>query len=114
MTSQRSNVKLAEALSQVPGMPPDMIRRAVDGYYGDFTSPLATPEIQLVEDLKELARQPTTGPKAKTALANLAGRVIDGEFDATREESDEWAASPEGQAVLAEFPPELRRKLFGA
>lgn len=31
----------------------------------------------------------------------MARRVAAGEFDATREESDEWAASPEGQATFA-------------
>jgi hypothetical protein len=42
----------------------------------------------------------TTGPKAKKALAALTARVIGGEFDATREESDAWAASPEGQETM--------------
>jgi hypothetical protein len=30
----------------------------------------------------------------------FAARVAGGEFDATREEADEWAASPEGQRMF--------------
>jgi hypothetical protein len=30
----------------------------------------------------------------------LRRRVIDGEFDASGEEGDEWAASPEGQETF--------------
>ena len=30
----------------------------------------------------------------------MAQRVIAGEFDASKEESDEWARSPEGQETL--------------
>lgn len=97
--------KLADALREVPGMPPDMISRALDGHYHDYLSPLALPELQLVIDLRTLADLPTTGPLAKKALAAVAARVIAGEFDATREESDAWAASPEGQDTF--------RQLFG-
>lgn len=41
-----TTAKLAKALSEVPGMPRDMIQRAVDGYYHDFLSPLAMPELR--------------------------------------------------------------------
>jgi hypothetical protein len=65
---------------------------AATGYYHDFLSPLALPEITLAHDLAQ-ANTPQ-------ALA-LRRRVINGEFDATKEESDEWAKSPEGQATFA-------------
>jgi hypothetical protein len=101
--SEHTTVKLARALREIPGMPPLMITRAIDGYYHDFLSPLAMPELQLVADLRELARQPTTGSKACAALEILVHRVIDGEFDASKEESDAWAASPEGQETFRQL-----------
>lgn len=58
------------------------------GYYSDFNSPLDTPCIQLVADLRE------------QGLHELAQRAIDGEFDATKEESDEWAKSEDGQRTI--------------
>lgn len=100
MTEESSKARLARALADVPGMPPDMVTRAVDGYYHDFESPLAFPEMQLVADLRDMAKLPTTGPAARKALAQLAARVINGEFDATKAESDAWAASEEGQATF--------------
>jgi hypothetical protein len=41
----------------------------------------------------------------------FASRVAKGEFDATREESDEWARSSEGQAAAKELSPEMREVL---
>jgi hypothetical protein len=101
--AEHTTAKLAAALAEVPGMPRDMIARAVDGYYHDYLSPLTFPEMQLVSDLKLLARQPTTGPKARANLAVLAQRVADGDFDASKEEADEWAASSEGQEAFREL-----------
>jgi len=101
--SEHTTAKLAQALREVPGMPRDMITRAVDGYYHDYLSPLIFPEIQLVSDLKALAKQPATGPKARAALASLAQRVVDGDFDATKEEADAWASSTEGQETFRQL-----------
>lgn len=44
-------------------------------------------------------------------LHSIAGRLGNGEFDASKEESDEWARSPSGQAAAKELTPELRRIL---
>lgn len=98
-----TKVRLAEAMSEIRGMPPFMLQRAIDGYYHDFESPLPFPEMQLVSDLRGMASLPTTGPKAKQALNALARRVINGEFDASRAESDAWMASEEGQQVMREL-----------
>ncbi len=35
----------------------------------------------------------------------------DGGFDATKEESDEWARSPSGQEAAKRLPPEMRKLL---
>jgi hypothetical protein len=101
--SEPTTVKLATALSKVPGMPGDMIRRAIDGYYHDYMSPLATPEIQLVADLLELARLPSTPRDSRPLLRALADAVVAGEFDATKEEADDWARSDEGRQAFREL-----------
>ena len=60
--------KLAKALREA-GAPKEMISLAAQGYYGDFTSPLATPISQLVSDCRE------------EGLESVAIRAINGEFD---------------------------------
>lgn len=70
---------------------PEMAAKAATGYYDDFLSPLATPCLQLAADLARVAT-----PQAMA----LRARHMNGEFDATKEESDAWAASPEGRDTL--------------
>lgn len=67
---------------------PEMAAKAAEGYYHHFLSPLATPCLQLAADLAGV------GSPAAIALRN---RHFNGEFDATKEESDDWAASPDGR-----------------
>jgi hypothetical protein len=69
-----------------------MADKAAQGYYHDFLSPLDFPEMQLVADLRSIS--------TPEALA-LIKRVISGEFDASKEESDDWAASEEGQDAFS-------------
>jgi len=64
-----------------------MEKKAREGYYDDFRSPLATPIIQLVNDLR-----------AANCDA-LAKRAIEGEWDGTKEEGDEWFAK-EGHKLI--------------
>lgn len=71
--------------------------RARRGYYHDFLSPLATPEVALVAELRELG------------FPDFAQRVINGEFDATKAESDKWMDGAEGRAVLDELVGGLSR-----
>ena len=82
--------KLAKALEEA-GAPAIMIERARQGYYDDYKSPLPFPEMQLHQDA-HLA-----------GLEGIKAAVEAGEFDSTKEESDEWARSPEGQAAFAEL-----------
>jgi hypothetical protein len=72
----------------------DMSLQARGGYYHDFLSPLDTPEMQLVHDLAEAS---TRLPDRRDAILALRQRVINGDFDASSEESDDWAKSEEGQ-----------------
>lgn len=66
----------------------EMAEKAAEGYYHDFLSPLDNPCLQLVIDLVVVGT-----PEAKVLLV----RLENGEFDASLEESNEWANSPEGQ-----------------
>lgn len=105
--TEHTTVKLAKALQAVPGIPRDLIQRAVDGYYHDYLSPLAMPEIQLVTDLRTLAALPATPRDSRALLRDLAQRVINGDFDATKEESDAWAASPDGQETFRQLADDI-------
>lgn len=69
----------------------EMATLAATGYYHDFLSPLDKPEMQLAADLAAAG--------TPEALA-LRERHIRGEFDASKEESDAWAESDDGQEAL--------------
>lgn len=88
--TEPSSEKLAQALEEA-GAPKYMIELARDDYYHDFKSPLAMPEMQLLQDARE------------HGLTTIAEGVMEGKWDATKAESDAWAASPEGQATFAEL-----------
>lgn len=88
-TKMRSSEKLAEALHAI-GLD-DMAAKAKAFAYDDFKSESATPIMDLVNELARVG--------SVDALA-LRKRVIDGEFDSTAEESEEWAKSPEGQEAM--------------
>ena len=91
--------KLARALEAVNDSKlAEMIRRAREGYYDDFRSPLALPTVQLVHDLIAAGQR------------EMADRAIDGEWDATKEEGEAWARSPEGQEVFRELLRPMRER----
>jgi hypothetical protein len=100
---EHTTAKLARALSAIPGVPPDIIERATAGYYHDYLSPLDTPEIQLVADLRELADLPATPRGSRPMLRALVKGVINGDYDASKEEADQWAASREGRETIGAF-----------
>src|SRR3954466_10081096 len=86
---------LAEALRAV-GLN-EMAVAASKGYYHDFLSPLDLPEIALCQHLAEEARLHPDRPE----IGALRDLLSTGGFDANEEESEAWAASPEGQAAFA-------------
>ena len=86
----KTSDKLADALTAA-NAPITMIVRARQGYYDDYESPLPFPLMQLVQDCNV------------AGLLEIAERVKDGDFDGTKEESEAWAASPEGQETFSEF-----------
>jgi hypothetical protein len=81
---------LAAALTEA-GAPQDMITQAHAGYYHDFRSPLALPISQLVHDLQAVG------------LTHLADRAKQGDFDATKQEADDWARSEDGQETFRDL-----------
>ena len=92
-----SKDRLAAALTEV-GLH-EMAAKAAEGYYHDYLSPLDLPEMTLVDDLM-IAAKNTRDDRAQ-AIFDVRNRVVIGEFDATSEESDEWANSPEGQEIMS-------------
>lgn len=77
-----------------------MAAKATEGWYHDYLSPLATPCQQLAEDLEKIKT-----PEAQVLLS----RHLNGEFDASLEESEAWVKSPEGKEGLSQLSPELRK-----
>lgn len=81
----------------------EMADKAATGYYHDYLSPLAMPCMQLAQDLQKHHTR---------AARELLKRHLNGEFDATKEESDEWAETADGQAAREALPPQMRQ-MFG-
>lgn len=75
-------------------------KRAETGEFDDYADTYVCPITQLHNEL------------LAAGFTKFAARVANGEFDATKEESDEWARSPSGQEAAKSLPPEMR-KLFG-
>jgi len=94
-TGVTSTDRLLEALEmeadQGKSIPLEIIRKAQTHYYHDYLSPIAMNMIALYHDARA------------AGLEIVASGAVSGLFDATKEEADAWAASPEGQATFAEF-----------
>jgi hypothetical protein len=74
-------------------------KRAETGEFDDYANTYACPITQLYNEL------------CSAGFIKFARRVANGEFDATIEESDEWAASPDGQATLGLLTKEMREAM---
>lgn len=85
------NAKIYEALAA----------RAETGEFDDYSSVHVCGPTQLHAELMA------------AGFEKFARRVAAGEFDATREESDEWANSPEGREAMSGFTSEQLAALFG-
>ena len=90
--------RLAAAIREVATEPRHhkLAERAATGEFGDYADTHVCP----ITELHRLCRQ--------WGLHSIADRVADGEFDASREESDEWARSLSGQAAAKELSPAMR------
>jgi hypothetical protein len=87
-----------------------MAARAREDMYHDFLSELDSPGLTLEAELRNaVAACPDKERAAK--IEDIRQRHIqDGEFDASPEESEEWAESPEGQATFARLVEEREPK----
>lgn len=74
-------------------------KRAETGEFDDYADTYLCPISQLHSEL------------IAAGFAKFAARVASGEFDATKEESDEWARSPSGQEAAKQLSPAMREIL---
>lgn len=74
-------------------------KRAETGEFDDYADTYTCPITQLYTELKAVG------------FTKFAARVANGEFDATKEESDEWMRSPSGQEAARQLSPEMRKVL---
>lgn len=70
--------------------------RAAAGEFTDYADTHTCP----MTELHRLCRQ--------YGLHGIADRVVNGDFDATKDESDEWAKSASGQEIAKGLSPEMR------
>lgn len=73
--------------------------RADTGEFDDYADTHVCPITQLYTELKA------------AGFHKFASRVASGEFDATKEESDEWMRSPSGQEAARQLSPGMREAL---
>jgi len=75
--------------------------RALTGEFDDYADTYVCPITQLHSEL------------CAAGFHQFAKRVANGEFDATREESDEWANGPAGQEAFSHLSPGVAAVLRG-
>lgn len=100
----RTRDKLAAELKKVAAVasPANAVKyealaeRASTGEFDDYADTYDCPITQLYSELMS------------AGFSKFAARVANGEFDATKEESDEWARSPSGQHIAKKLSPEMR------
>ena len=83
---------------------PGMARNARAAHYDDFHAPAEVADgleiLRLVRDLRRAAR---AEPEKADRIAVIENATRRGEFDATKAESDRWAASEDGQDTFGEL-----------
>lgn len=82
----RTKEKLAQDL-EAAGAPQEIVENAHKGIYDDFESPLPFPILSLMNTCERLG------------LTEIIAKAKNGEYDATREESDHWMET-EGRKLL--------------
>lgn len=103
----RTRDRLAQELRKVAGQAQvdnaakyeAFAKRAETGEFDDYADTYVCPITQLYSEL------------IAAGFTKFAARVANGEFDATREESDEWVRSPAGQEAAKQLSPEMRAVL---
>lgn len=95
---EQTPMYLGRVLDDYLGLPA-MARRAREGHFDDFFAPAEVADgmevLRLYGELRGKAQ--IVGKADRARILEVAEAVKVGEFDATREESDRWAASKDGQ-----------------
>lgn len=83
--------------------------KASECYYHDFRSPLPFPEMQLADDLQSAIAN------GNEAAKEIRKNHLNGKYDATKEESDEWSSemkksNPEMAMILEALEREANAK----
>lgn len=90
----------------------DMAKRARLGHFSDFSCPVEIADgletIRLVNELAEWAKVRTIANVNRKRILAVRAAVIQGEFDDTKEESDRWAASKDGQETMRLLLKEMK------
>jgi hypothetical protein len=83
----------------------DMPRRAREGHFDDYAAPSEVADgLELIYLVTELERRKRKlGPAGRSYVDAVITAVKEGEFDATLQESDRWAASADGQATFRQL-----------
>lgn len=91
---------------------PAMARRAREGHFDDFFAPAEVADgMEILRLHNELRGKLSVIRKADRARVRAVMEAVkSGEFDATKEESDRWAASKDGQETMALLLPKDRGK----
>lgn len=90
----RTSQKLADAL-RAAGFE-QLAKRAELDEFHDYLSPHDLPEIMLDMELVAIIKG-TMSKKVKATAQAIRERLHQGDFDADKKESDDWAKSPDGQ-----------------
>lgn len=95
---------LERVLEVIPGCK-DIARRAGKYHFDDYRCPDEVSDglekQRLVNELEFKLRPPWQEEHGKAMLVEVIDAIKSGEFDNTREESAEWAKTPEGKATFA-------------
>jgi len=97
MTAKTSQ-KLADVLRAAKFE--ELAKRAELDEFHDFLSEHATPTLMLDNELVAIIKNRGLKERAHVAAHHIRMRLHDGEFDASREESDAWAESPDGRETF--------------
>ena len=90
---------LAKAMQDPELMP--MIRRAREGYYDDYETTIATPQMALANDFRSLGYE------------GMMHKAMDGRWDSTKEEGAAWAAAQTDPELVAALEAVKRIGQFG-
>jgi hypothetical protein len=98
---EQTPMYLGRVLDDYLGLP-DMARRAREGHFDDFFAPAEVADgMEILRLYNELRGKLQVVRKSqRPRIKHVMEAVKTGEFDATKEESDRWAASKDGQDTM--------------